>query len=459
MEMINEFVAALGEARVLTGNRLEGRMTHVWKGEQMRAAAVLLPKTTAEVSAIMKICDRHGQPVVVHGGLTNLVGSAKAGERDVVISTEKMDQIIEIDPGNRTMTVQSGVILENVQNAAADAGMFFSMNFGAKGSARMGGLISTNAGGMRVFRYGMTRNLVLGLEAVMADGTVISSMKKLIKDNSGYDLKQFFIGSEGTLGIVTAAVLKLSEAPAGRCGALVGIRDFGQVVRFLKFMDRGLAGTLSAFELLWKGYYDAITSGEGGLKRRIAGDYPFFVLLDSLGADQDADLARLNELLEEALGQEIIEDAVVAQSTAELSELWRLREDVDILIDRCKHYQSFDISLPVPLIGETIGKITDELVKIPGVGPVFPFGHAADGNIHFILGKATTDDELTRRVNETVYGPLEAVGGSVSAEHGIGIHKRAYLKISRSPAEVALMRRLKQSLDPKGLLNPGLIFG
>jgi FAD/FMN-containing dehydrogenases len=225
--IINELKEKIGAEKVLTGESVKERYFHVWQmDESLNAKAVLLPKTTQEVSDILKICHAHKQSVVVHGGLTNLVGSTETEGNEIVISTEKMNAIEEVDEQSRTMTVQAGVILEAVQNAAKEKELLFPLNFGAKGSAQMGGVISTNAGGLRVFRYGMTRNLVLGLEAVLADGTIISSIKKIIKDNSAYDLKQLFIGSEGTLGIITKAVLKLVEAPKSRNSAFVGFNDY-----------------------------------------------------------------------------------------------------------------------------------------------------------------------------------------------------------------------------------------
>ena len=266
--IITQLKRALATTQILTGEALKERYTHIWRmDEPLQALAVILPKTTAEVATALKICHAHHQPVVVHGGLTNLVGSTEMTDgQEIVISMEKMNGIEEVDVQSRTMTVQAGVILENVQNAAKEKDLLFPLNYGAKGSAQIGGAISTNAGGLRVFRFGMTRNLVLGIEAVLADGTVISSLKKVIKDNSGYDIKQLFIGSEGTLGVVTKAVLKLVEAPKSRNSAWIGLTDYHKVVQLLKFMDSGLAGTLSGFELLWKASFVGMTTPPSTIK-------------------------------------------------------------------------------------------------------------------------------------------------------------------------------------------------
>lgn len=457
--LIFDLQAALGTAKVLTNESVQERYYHIWHMEKgLQARAVVLPHSTDEVSEVLKICHAHHQPISIHGGRSNMVGSTETQAAEVVISLEKMNQIEEIDEQSRTMTVQAGVILEHVQDAAREQDLLFPLNFGAKGSAQMGGVISTNAGGMRVFRYGMTRNLVLGVEAVMADGTIISSMKKIIKDNSAYDLKQLFIGSEGTLGIVTRAVLKLVEAPKSRTCAFVAFKDYKQVMAFLKYMDRGLAGTLSAFELFWKVSYEALTRPPATSPPPLPADYPYYVLLESLGSDQEQDQERLIALLESALEAGMILDAAPAQSGSDREWFWKIREEVDNIVVRCPNDQHFDISLPIPLIGPLINQFVEELWQIPEVTQVFPFGHAADGNIHFVIGKREESDSLIKQINQVVYAPLQEIGGSVSAEHGIGMHKKAYLPLSRNPEEIALMKTLKRSLDPRNILNPGKVL-
>ncbi len=459
-KIVVELEKKIGKTLILTGEALRQRYTHIWRMDQpLNALAVLLPRTTSEVSEILKICHAHNQPVVVHGGLTNLVGSTEMTDgQEIVISMEKMNKIEEIDPKSRTMTVQAGVILENVQKAATKENLLFPLNYGAKGSAQIGGAISTNAGGLRVFRYGMTRNLVLGIEAVLADGTVISSLKKIIKDNSGYDIKQLFIGSEGTLGVVTKAVLKLVEAPKSRNSAWVGIQTYDKVVDFLKFMDSSLAGTLSGFELVWNSTFKAMTSPPSLMKPPLPYDYPYYVLLESLGSHQERDLAAFQALLEQALEAEIIADAAVAFTASDLEWFWRIREDVAVFIGQCENDQQYDVSLPIPSIGQYVTETVEKLYQIPEVNLVFPLGHVADGNIHFSVGKTEQSKELIAKVNEVIYQPLTALGGSVSAEHGIGLDKKAYLPLCRTPEELQLMKTLKLAMDPKGILNRGKIF-
>lgn len=458
-KIVSVLIDKLGTEKILTGEDVKNRFYHIWEmNTPLNAKAVVLPRSTEDVSAAMKICHEFNQSVVVHGGLTNLVGSTEIHLNEVVISTEKMNVIEEIDEKSRTMTVQAGVILENIQNAAKEKGMLFPLNFGAKGSAQAGGFISTNAGGLRVFRFGMTRNLVLGLEAVLADGTVISSLKKIIKDNSAYDLKQLFIGSEGTLGVITKAVLKLVEAPKSRNSAFVGINDYENVVAFLKHMDAGLAGILSGFELIWNHTFRAFTTPPSVMKPPLPYDYKYYVLCESLGSNFETDREIFQQLLEKALEKGIVEDAVIADTESDLKWFWTIREDVHPSFSRLTVAQHFDVSLPIPLIGDYAERVIEFAKNDPEIDDVLTFGHVADGNIHFVFGKPHANLELTSKINDVVYKPLQKIGGSVSAEHGIGSHKKAYLKLCRTEAEIQLMKTLKTALDPKGILNPGKVL-
>ena len=457
--IVTRLQEALGKDMVLTEAAVRERYYHIWRmDEPLQALAVVLPKTTADVAATLKICHQYQQPVVVHGGLTNLVGSTETAADEVVIAMERMNAIEEVDPKSRTLTVQAGVILEHIQQAAAQEGLLFPLNFGAKGTAQIGGIISTNAGGLRVFRFGMTRNLVLGLEAVLADGTVISSLKKIIKDNSAYDLKQLFIGSEGTLGVVTRAVLKLVEAPKSRNSAFAGFNDYNRVIDFLKFMDKGLAGALSGYELIWKDTYRAMTSPPAAATPPLPQGFKYYVLLESLGSHQEKDRQRLQELLEQALRENLLLDAVLAQSDSDLNWFWTIREDVHAFVSQCTYDQHFDISLPIPLIGDFLDDCRAQLLALPGVNQVYIFGHVADGNIHLVIDKQHLDSALTRQIDDLVYFPLQELGGSVSAEHGIGVHKKTYLHLSRTPEEIQLMKSLKQTMDPHGILNRGKVI-
>lgn len=452
--VVNILKQKLGEEKVLSDAQLHSKYEHIWRmDEPLRAKAMVLPRSTEDVVLTMQLCHEHNQPISVFGGLTNLTGATEVDEREVVISLEKLNKIVEIDEQARTMTVESGVILQAIQEASRDKDLLFPLNFGAKGSAQIGGIISTNAGGLRVLRYGMTRHLVLGIEVVLADGTRITSLKKIIKDNAGYDLKQLFIGSEGTLGIITKAVLRLHELPKSRVSAFIGVNGYHNVTSLLKFMDKGFAGLLSGFELIWQGCYRAMTSPNTSAPQPLPPDYEFYILVEGLGSEQQKDHSLLESLLEKALEDGLIEDAALAHTASDLDWFWTIREDVHAFISKYKHQQHFDVSMPIALIGDMMSDITRKLDEEPGVTASYCFGHVADSNIHILVGKESSSSDLTERVNQIVYSPLEAVGGSVSAEHGIGIHKKPYLKMCRTPEEIQLMKTMKMALDPKGLLN------
>jgi FAD/FMN-containing dehydrogenase len=457
--IIQDLLSVLTPEQVMTGDQLKDRYHHIWHMDQPLAAmALVLPTSTSEVSAIMKVCHAHGQTVSVFGGLTNLVGGTEVSAQDVVVSLERMNKIVEIDTDARTVTAEAGVILEHLHDAVEEAGLLFPLTYGAKGSAQVGGMLANNAGGLRVLKYGMARALTLGVEAVLADGTIITSLKKIIKDNSGYDLKQLFIGSEGTLGIITQAVLRLVEISPARCSAFVALDDYDSVVRFLKHVDAGLGGKLSGYELIWGNTYVQMTSPPARMQPPIPHGHNFYVLVESLGTDYQQDYDTLEQLVIAAVELGIVEDGAMATSDADLEWFWTIREDVHVIASQCTYDQHYDISMPVGAIGETIRDVKAQLLKLDGVDAVYPFGHIADGNMHLIVDKQDTSDTLRHQINQVVYPPLKALGGSVSAEHGVGLHKKAYLKYCRTEGEIALMRTLKAAMDPKGILNPGRIF-
>jgi len=458
-DIILELRNALGENNCLTGDQLISRYVHIWKmNEGLQAKCVVLPLTTDDVSMIMKICDKYNQHVVVHGGLTNLVGSTETIGDEVVIAMERLNKVEEVDVGSRTITAQAGVILEHIIDSADANDLLFPMNFGAKGSAQIGGVVSTNAGGLKVFKYGMTRNLVLGLEAVLPNGTIVSSLKKIIKDNAAYDIKQLFIGSEGTLGIVTKVVLRLVEKPKSRVSGLVGLNDYSKVVSLLKYLDKSLGGNLSSFELIWGRTYKMMTSPPATNKPPIPHGYKYYVLFESLGSHQEKDAKHFETVVTQAMELGLFEDGTIAQNSSDLNWFWNIREDVHVIASQCDNDQHFDISLPIPLIGEYVDDVLSKLDDSPNVQGAYPFGHVADGNIHFIVGKEEQTQELINHVNDIIYAPLSSKGGSVSAEHGIGLHKKRYLQLCRSEEEIALMKALKMSLDPQNLLNRGKVL-
>ena len=457
--MVDKLKKIVGEDSVLSDGKEKSRFDHIWKTDiPTNAIAVVFPKDTDELSSIMKVCFENHQKVLVQGGLTNLVGSTKTFKDEIIISLDRMNKIEEIDEKSRTITLQSGVIVEDAINAANEKDLLLPLNFGAKGSAQIGGVVSTNAGGLRVLKYGMTRGLVLGLEAVLSNGEVISSMKKVIKDNSGYDVKQLFIGSEGTLGIVTKVIFKLEEKPESRCSALVALNNYENVVNLLKFIEKGLSGTLTGFELMWNETYKTMLDSSENYSPLLPSTYPFYVFIESLGSDLSNDFDKLSELISRAAEQNLIEDALLAQNEREQKIIWDMREDVSVLAKKSRFDQHFDISLPIPVIEREVQIATKKLKKLSFIEHVFAFGHVADGNIHFIIGKNDNSKENTEKINQIIYSNLKENGGSVSAEHGIGLDKKKYLYTSRSTEEINLMKTLKKIFDPKNILNPGRVI-
>ena len=445
--------------QILSGDQLKTRYHHIWRmHDGLKGIALVMPKSTQEVSKILAACNKAKVPVVIHGGLTNLVGGTETNGDEVVLSLEKMTTIIDVDKSSRSMTVEAGCILQSIHDSATEADLLFPLNFGAKGSAQIGGIVSTNAGGLRVMRYGMTRQLILGLEAVLADGTIISSLKTIIKDNSGYDLKQLFIGSEGTLGIVTKVVLKLVEPPTSRCSAMVAINDYKNVVKLLKHLEQNLGGRLTGYELMWDNYYNRVTSPPALAKPPLDQGYKYYVLAECMGQNVITDQQHLEEAIQAAFTEGLIEDAVFAMNQSDLDWLWSIREDVNAAVSQFDYDQHFDISLPIPMIGDIAEDMLRQLHELPYLQGVVTLGHIADGNIHFMVGKTIDTPEATHKINQIIYSPLKANGGSISAEHGIGLHKKGYLHHCRSESELALMKTLKEAMDPKGILNPGRIL-
>ena len=314
--MLKKLEKIVGENSVLSNGKEKLRFDHIWKTDiPTNAFAVIFPKSTQQISEIMKLCYLNNQKVVIQGGLTNLVGSTETKKSDLVISLDKMNKIEEIDTKSRTMTVQSGVVLEDALTAADEKKLMLPLNFGAKGSAQIGGIVSTNAGGLRVLRFGMTRNLILGLEAVLSNGEIISSMKKITKDNSGYDIKQLFIGSEGTLGIISKVIFKLEEKPTSRFSALVALEDYDNVIDLLKFMQKGLSGSLSGFELIWGETYKTMRDSSPEYSSLLDTNFKYYVIIESLGSDAKVELERLSDLIYQAMEKNIAEDALLAQNT------------------------------------------------------------------------------------------------------------------------------------------------
>ena len=446
----------VGDRSVLDSQSVAHRATSYWNPSPMQAKALVLPAATEDVSGILRHCNGSGQSVITQGGLTNCVSAVEPSLDDIVLSTEKMTGIVEIDKVGGTAIVEAGTVLQTVQETVAKEGMCFPLDLGARGSCTIGGNIATNAGGINVLRYGMMRNLVLGLEAVLADGTVMTSMNRMLKNNAGYDMKQLFIGSEGTLGVVTRAVLRLFPRPASRQDALVAMTGIEDVIRFLGKLQHELAGNLSAFEIMWGAYYRAVT-GENGHRPPLSRDYPFYVVFQAEGSDPQIDDARFERVLGDALEEGLIADAVLPKSATETRAIWEIRENFEPALVKPPFYL-YDVSLPIRDMAAYVASVEDNVRKRWPDGRCVALGHMADGNLHFFVAPMQ-DGDFHAASDECVYGPLQQYGGSVSAEHGIGLEKISWLPHSKTAAEIQLMRTLKQSLDPNNILNPGRVLG
>ena len=455
-DLIEKLVAIVGAKDVLLGTDVASRASGIWRSDGIKAKAIVRPESTEEVSAVLRLCSDAKQSVVAHGGLTGLVQGAITQTADVAISLEKMNQIEHLDRANRTITVQAGTTLASVQEAAENARLFYPLDLGARGSCTIGGNIATNAGGNRVIRFGMTRDMVLGTEAVLANGTIVSSMNQMIKNNAGFDLKQLFIGTEGSLGIVTRAVLRLREMPQSQETVLVSVNSFEKLPKLLQVMDAHLGGTLSAFEVLWNDFYCLVTTPPAKQVAPLPQSSPYYVLIEALGGDPETDGARMEKALEHVYEQKLVEDAVLAKSEVQRQNFWAMRDDVE-QINRFPPIYIFDVSLRIQHMETYVDQVKAGLASKFDDFKCFTFGHMGDGNLHFGIS-AGSDESSHPDVERCVYEPLRAINGSVSAEHGVGLEKKPYLDISRNVAEVDLMRHLKQSLDPEGILNPGKVF-
>ena len=451
--VIAELKSVLDPSGMLVGEQVTARQAGIWRTDSVSAAAICRPATTAGVADVLKICNAAHQPVVTHGGLTGLAEGAIATADDIVLSTERLTQIERVDTADRTLHAQAGVTLQSAQERAKEHGLMLALDLGARGSCTLGGNAATNAGGHQVIRYGMARDSILGLEVVLADGTVLDAMNSMLKNNAGYDLKHLFIGSEGTLGVITRLVMRLRPASRTQETALIACRDFSQIIALLNRFDLQLGGTLSAFEVMWQDYFSVVARQGAPLPDH----YPYYVLVEMLGSDPGSDFDRFVRAIEAAEKASELAEVVVAKSGAERDSLWALRDQVESTLE-IGPAQVFDVSLPLSAMAGYVEEVRARLDKyVPGHS-TFVFGHAGDGNLHLICALENKTSEQHAVIERAVYEPLQALRGSVSGEHGIGLEKKSWLPISRTMPEIKLMQQLKRTLDPHGILNPGKIF-
>jgi FAD/FMN-containing dehydrogenase len=424
---------------------------------------VLRPGSTAEVAAICRLATQTRIALVPQGGNTGLVGGQTPIGGEVMVSMRRMDKVREIDLESNTMTVETGMVLQNAQARAAEVDRLFPLSLGAEGSCTIGGNLSTNAGGTAALAYGVAREMALGLEVVLADGRILNGLSKLKKDNTGYDLRNIFIGAEGTLGIITAATLKLFPKPRAVETAFVGLKSPDDALKLLGISQREAAGTLTSFELLAEIAVDFSVRHGIGIRHPLEGSHPWYVLME-LSSPRDDARDTLEAILARGMENGVVDDAVIAASLSQRQAFWKLREEISAAQKPEGGSIKHDISVPVAAVPAFIAEANDAVVKlIPGARPV-PFGHLGDGNIHYNVSQpkdgGSTEDFMARwhDVNAVVFDIVLRMGGSISAEHGIGQLKAGDLPGVKDAVAIDLMRSLKTMLDPLNILNPGKVL-
>jgi FAD/FMN-containing dehydrogenase len=454
--------AAIGDAQVLTAASDKDRFERdFWNQNRGTAAAVLRPGTTQEVARVVTLAAEHNIAIVPQSGNTGLVsgGIPDQSGTEVVLSFERMDKVRAIDPAGDYMVVEAGCVLQAVQQAAAEVGRFFPLAMGSGGSCRIGGNLSTNAGGINVLRYGMARDLVLGLEVVLADGSVLDLMRPLRKDNTGYDLKQLFIGAEGTLGIITAAVLRLAALPRERVTVWLAVATPEDAIAVFKRCRDAFGELISAFEMLCSDGIEIAVEHLPSAQRPLAEPQPWHLLIDVAWMFKDGLRDRVESVLAELLEDGICLDGTIAETEAQRANMWRLREEQSLAASKLGYIIRSDVTVPISEIPNLLAAIGGWRGIIPDVVTVLPFGHLGDGNLHvnFLLPHARAK-ELYDPLLERLYDTVDRLRGSISAEHGVGRAKRKAVWARKPAAALDLSARIKRALDPDNRLNPGVVL-
>ena len=467
-DLIGRLHAIVGDAGLLTDPKDVEPYVEDWRGMYHgETPAVVRPATTAEVSAVVQLCAGHGVAIVPQGGNTGMCMASvpRVGQNEIVLSLTRMNRIRAVDPLNNTLTAEAGAVLANIQQAAADVDRFFPLSLGAEGSCTIGGNVSTNAGGVNVLRYGNTRDLVLGVEVVLPDGRIWEALRGLRKDNTGYDLKQLFIGAEGTLGIITAVVLKLFPRPRASATAWAAVKDAQAALELLALVRRHCGDRINAFELMSRACLDLVLTHIPGTRDPLNASHAWYVLTELADSRPSEALRReLEGALEEALDEGLVVDVTIAESAAQSQALWRIRESIpEAARGEAGMLYRHDISVAVSAIPSFISEAGPALEAVFPGAQVICFGHLGDGNLHynvFIPGRRRSDSEARQASDVTglVYDLVQRYGGSFSAEHGVGLAKVKELAHYKSAVELDLMRAIKRTLDPKGLMNPGKVL-
>jgi FAD/FMN-containing dehydrogenase len=450
----------VGEKWVQRGGMVDERYRKDLTGKYATAPGwAVRPGSTAEVSAIMREAHAAGVPVTVIGGQSGTSGAAVPSDGGLSLSLERMNCVHAVDTLSMTMDVEAGCILQIAQEAAEAQGAFLPLDLGARGSAMIGGTIGTNAGGNRVVRWGMMRDMVIGLEAVLADGTIVSSLTKMLKDNAGYHWKHLLIGSEGTLGIVTRAVLRLRPLPTTRQTALIAAPGFEQMIRVMRRLEVSLSGQLSSFELMWADFYEALTEAQlPSRPRPMPTGYGIYALVEAMGGNEALDGQMFEGALASLMEEGLLSDAVIAQSDQQRDALWAVREDLSPGFTPRRPFTAYDVSMAIADMPAFVDLALANLKEAAPDATALFYGHAGDGNLHANVSNGRMDAAMKATFDMAIYKAVSALGGSISAEHGIGMDRLPYIGMTRTPEELDLMRTIKRAIDPKGILNPGKVF-
>ncbi|OCK60720.1 FAD-binding oxidoreductase [Bradyrhizobium sp. LMTR 3] len=452
-ELLNRLSSVLPRNALLIGDAIDARYREDRRGKYSAPPRfVMRPGSTEEVSACLAACNDFAQPLVVHGGRTGLSGGHRIVEGEAVLSLERMMALDEVHGQSATIMASAGTPLQTVQEAADRAGFLFGVDIGSRGTATIGGNIATNAGGIRVLRYGMFRAQVAGLETVLADGTILSSLRGLDKDNTGYDLNQLFVGSEGTLGVVTRARLRLHPKPFSEANAFLAVPSLEAALQLLRRLQETLGPSLSAYELMYPEAYEGVVAFLG-MPRPLGTEASLYVLAEVQALRDDVPVETFASCLMQALEDGVALDAVVSQSPREFQALWTMRDSCADFVRSRAHVVGCDISVPTHRIAEFLEAARTALRAIDPSIEFIVFGHLGDGNLHYVIRTPKGEEAA-----EKAYRLVAEHGGSISAEHGIGFDKKPWLHLCRSQAEIAAMRGLKTALDPKAILNRGRVF-
>jgi len=427
--------------------------------DNLGAGIIVSPASTEEVSAVVRLCREHETPLVPQGGRTGLVGGSVSRPGEVVLSLDRLNRIERLDPVERTVVVQAGVTLETLQAAALGHRLEPGIDLAARGSATIGGMVSTNAGGVMAFRNGVMRHRIMGLEAVLADGTIYSDLTRVVKNSAGYDLKHLFIGAEGTLGVVTRVVVKLDPVPHATATALFGLPTVGAALDLVRLALDSETGQLRAAEALWQRYIQLTASAQGWSEPGFELDLPVYLLLSLGGAREEALRAEFERLFGEIVKRHDDVTGIIASSQRQEQALWRLREDTDVLYRTYRAAPSYDVSVPLSEVDAYVARIIPGLAAIdPNLSP-YVFGHLADGNLHIVLNRpGPLPQDVSAAVETVLYAGLTAIGGSFSAEHGVGSKRIHALVATTDPVKLNLMMRIKDALDSHVLMNPGKVL-